>query len=56
MSVSEFFHMGGYGAYVWSAYSIWLAVMVINVVQPVVKARSTIRRLARSIDRRAEQP
>jgi heme exporter protein D len=56
MSLSEFLHMGGYGAYVWSAYSIWLAVMIINVVQPLFKARSTIRRLARSINRRSEQP
>jgi len=56
MSLSEFFHMGGYGAYVWSAYSIWLAVMIINVVQPAYKARSTIKRLARSINQRTRQP
>ena len=55
MTISEFFYMGGYAAYVWSAYSIWLAVMIINVVQPAFKARSTIRRLARSINRRADQ-
>lgn len=53
MSAAEFFHMGGYGVYVWSAYVIWLAVMIVNVVQPVIRARGTMKRLARSIDERA---
>ena len=55
MSVAEFLHMGGYGFYVWSAYAIWLAVMILNVVQPAIKARGTMRRLARSINQRARQ-
>lgn len=55
MSLAEFFHMGGYGIYVWSAYAIWLAVMIINVVQPAIKSRGTLKRLARSINQRAKQ-
>ncbi len=55
MSMAEFFHMGGYGFYVWSAYAVWLAVMILNVVQPAMKARGTIRRLARSINQRTKQ-
>ena len=53
MSMAEFFHMGGYGVYVWSAYAIWLVVMIINVVQPVIRARDTLRRLGRSLDKGA---
>ena len=30
--MSEFFQMGGYGAYVWSAYGLSLVVLVLNVV------------------------
>lgn len=54
MSMSEFFYMGGYGAYVWSSYAIWLAVMIVNVVQPTIKARGTIKRLARSLNQEAK--
>ncbi len=55
MSVAEFFHMGGYAFYVWTAYAIWLAVMILNVVQPMIRARGTIRRLARAVNQRARQ-
>ncbi|HSS64014.1 MAG TPA: heme exporter protein CcmD [Gammaproteobacteria bacterium] len=51
----EFFHMGGYGFYVWSAYAVWLAVMIVNVVLPAVKARGTLRRLARSVNERTQR-
>ena len=29
--MSEFFSMNGHGAYVWSAYGITLAVLILNV-------------------------
>ncbi|MDH3315104.1 MAG: heme exporter protein CcmD [Gammaproteobacteria bacterium] len=51
--MEEFFYMGGYGVYVWSSYAIWLAVMIINVVQPAIKARGTIKRLARALNQGA---
>lgn len=31
MSVREFFAMGGYAVYVWPAYAVTLAVLVLNV-------------------------
>jgi heme exporter protein D len=31
MSLSEFFHMGGYAAYLWPAYGLVLSVLVYNV-------------------------
>ena len=31
-TMNEFFHMGGYGAYVWSAYGLSIVVLALNVV------------------------
>ena len=43
MTLSEFIHMGGYAAYVWSSYALFLVVMLLNVIQPVLRERKTIR-------------
>lgn len=48
MTMAEFFHMGGYAPYVWSAYGICLVVMAANAIYPVIKARDTLKRLARA--------
>ena len=45
MSLSKFIDMGGYGAFVWSAYGIWLVVMLINYIQPLMKEKKTINEL-----------
>lgn len=47
MTLSEFMHMGGYAAYVWSSYGLWLVVMVLNVVLPMIRLRETQARLGR---------
>jgi heme exporter protein D len=43
--VTEFLEMGGHGAYVWSAYGITLAVLIINVWLVRAKRRSALRRV-----------
>ena len=43
----EFFHMGGYGFYVWSAYGVAFVVLVANVVVPMLRMRDVRARLAR---------
>lgn len=48
-SLSEFLHMGGYAAYVWGAYGIWLAVMTWNVVAALVRDRRVRQRLRQNI-------
>ena len=45
MTLSEFINMGGYGGFVWSAYAIWLIVMVLNYLQPRFREQNTIKRL-----------
>jgi heme exporter protein D len=46
-ALREFFYMGGYAFYVWSAYGVALVVLVANVVVPMVRARELRARLAR---------
>lgn len=41
-TLSDFFHMGGYGVYVWPAYTLAAVVLVMQVIR-AVRAR---RRLA----------
>lgn len=40
--------MGGYGAYVWSAYGIAAVVLALNVILPARAERNALARLARS--------
>jgi heme exporter protein D len=51
----EFMEMGGHGAYVWSAYGITLAVLIINVWLVRAKLRSALRR-AQELATQAEAP
>nr|VFJ52796.1 MAG: heme exporter protein D [Candidatus Kentron sp. FM]VFK22925.1 MAG: heme exporter protein D [Candidatus Kentron sp. FM] len=45
----EFFHMGGYGLYIWSAYGLALVIFLMNLIQ----ARSCQRRIEKTLTRRA---
>ncbi len=45
-ALAEFFAMGGYAAYVWSAYALAAVVLVWNVVQPLRRERRLLRTLA----------
>ena len=49
MTLSEFIDMGGYGLYVWSSYGISCIVLAINVVQPILRERKTIRELQKHL-------
>jgi heme exporter protein D len=53
--VSEFFLMNGHGAYVWSAYGITLAVLILNVWLARTKHRAALQR-ARELATQAEVP
>jgi len=53
--VTEFFLMNGHGAYVWSAYGITLAVLILNVRLARAKHRSALQR-ARELAAQAEAP
>lgn len=41
--------MGGYGAYVWSAYGIALLVLLYNLLAPAIVSRRQKRRLRKRL-------
>ncbi len=49
-SASEFFAMGGYGLYVWSAYAVTAVLMVVEPLLAARRHRQARRQLARKPD------
>ncbi len=47
-SIADFFHMGGYAFYVWTAYGIAFVVLSANFLLPMIR----IRRLHHSLTKR----
>ncbi len=47
MSVAEFFHMGGYGFYVWGSFGVTLLLMVIEPMLLRGRRRAIQKRIAR---------
>ncbi|MBF8779218.1 heme exporter protein CcmD [Pseudomonas fulva] len=54
-SFADFIAMGRHGLYVWSAYGICLAVLVINVVAPWLARRRYVQQEARRLRRERDQ-
>jgi len=51
MSLASFFAMGGYAAYVWPAYAVFLLVLAADYVAPVVRRRRLLKQLHARIAR-----
>ena len=49
MSVSEFFHMGGYGLYVWGSFGVSALLMVLEPLLLRSRRRATLQRISRII-------
>ncbi len=45
MTASEFFHMGGYGFFVWSSYGIATLLLGWMFISPIFRRRQIIREL-----------
>jgi heme exporter protein D len=58
--MSAFLAMGGYAAYVWPAYALFLIVLAADALAPVLRRRRLLRdlraRLARQAARRRPEP
>ena len=54
MSMTEFFHMGGYAFYVWSSYGITALVLVLNIVLPWQRHKQLKQQIARKLKREAQ--
>ena len=55
MNLNEFFHMGGYGFYVWTSYGIALIVLLANMIAPLRQRRKILNNIARTAKRRARR-
>ena len=51
MNWSEFFNMGGYAFFVWTSYGLTLAVVVANIISPILQRKKVIARIKRNIQR-----
>jgi heme exporter protein D len=49
-SAQEFFHMGGYGFYVWGSYAVTLGVMVVEPLLARRRHRQALQDAARQTD------
>ncbi len=54
MSISEFFSMGGYGAYVWVSFGATLLLMTTEILLVRSRRRAVVKRLRRLL--RAGRP
>lgn len=53
--MSNFLHMGGYAAYVWSAYGISLFVLVMNIILPIRREKEMLRGLKKKLQREGQR-
>ncbi len=56
--MSEFFHMGGFGVYIWSAMATALVLMLLEPIMLVMKRRSVladIKRIKRLEERKVRK-
>jgi heme exporter protein D len=51
--LTEFFAMHGYGGYVWSAYSVFFIVLLVDAVAPVLRRRQVLAELRGRLKREA---
>lgn len=56
MSWNEFFAMGGYAFYVWTAYGLMVTVLAANLVLPLRRNSLVLREIARLLAREGGRP
>ncbi|KDE40596.1 MAG: heme exporter protein CcmD [Nitrincola lacisaponensis] len=54
-SFSDFIAMGGHGLYVWSSYALGLAVLLANIISPIMARKRLIAEQLRRIRREEAQ-
>ena len=53
MNWAEFFNMGGYAFFVWTSYALTLAVVLVNIISPILHRKKIIAKIKRAIKREA---
>jgi len=49
--LNEFLHMGGYAAYVWSAFGLSFLILLINFILPLKTEKKILRQLKKKLER-----
>ncbi len=49
MSAAEFFHMGGYGLYVWGSFGVSALLMVVEPILLRNRRKATLQRISRIV-------
>lgn len=49
--MSDFLAMGGYGAYVWTAYAVFFIVLALDALAPLLQRRRVLRELGSRLRR-----
>jgi heme exporter protein D len=50
--MADFLAMGGYGAYIWPAYAVFVIVLAIDAIAPRVRRRRVLAELRGKLKRR----
>ncbi len=50
--MNEFFHMGGYGLYIWSTYALAFIVLVLNTIIPLRRETKLLQSIAKKTKRK----
>jgi len=50
--MQDFFYMGGYAFFVWSAYTVVLVVLTANFISPMRRRRRLLREIAQQSSRK----
>ncbi|HKF93085.1 MAG TPA: heme exporter protein CcmD [Gammaproteobacteria bacterium] len=50
--MQDFFHMGGYAFFVWSAYTVVLVVLTANFISPMRRRRRLLREISQQSSRK----
>ncbi|ODC04132.1 heme exporter protein CcmD [Terasakiispira papahanaumokuakeensis] len=53
-NLTDFVHMGGHAPYVWGAYGIGVAILVLNILVPWWQSRRFRQQLQRRLSRKAQ--
>jgi heme exporter protein D len=50
--MQDFFYMGGYAFFVWSAYTVVLVVLTANFISPIRRRRRLLREISQQSSRK----
>ena len=49
--INEFLYMGGYAAYVWSAFGLSCFILLVNLILPLKTEKKILRQVKKKLDR-----